>query len=286
MYDTTDSSTNSINSINSTNCLSRSKKEIRLEFVNSALDHVQSLSIQGLSVSAIIDSLSASSINRWSSIVSTLPSALACFVRKALQQQLPTFANLQRWNRVSSNMCPLCHSIQTNKHVLNNCSAPIALERFRARHDAMLKILCNWLLSVKNPAAQLFADLGENKDLPSPSKIFRNFRPDIALISNSGTIFVWELTICHETNICHSREFKKNKYAQLSGDLHPAFSTHSITLETIEVSSLGFISDSSCFTLKAVSQVLPITVANDLTRRVISESFNIYKSRNCISDNV
>ncbi len=267
--------------LNNSNDLSRSKKEIKLEFVNFALDHVQSLTVQGRAVSAIVDALSSSSIARWSSFLNSLPSSMTCFVTKALIQQLPTFSNLQRWHRASTNLCPLCQKPQTNKHVLNNCAAPTALERYKTRHDAVLQILSNWLLSVKNPATQLFVDLGGNNVSLSTSLIFRNFRPDVAMILPSGDIVVWELTICHEINISQSREFKRNKYSQLSFELLPQFAHNQISVETIEVTSLGFISDTSNFCKQSVKQSLPTQIANLISKTVITNSFNIYKNRNC-----
>ena len=268
--------------LNNSNDLNRSKKEIKIEFTNSARDHVRSLTVQGRAVSTIVDTLSPSSIARWSSFIITLPSPLTCFVIKALLQQLPTLVNLQRWHRASTSLCPLCQQPQTNKHVLNNCSDPSALERYKTRHDAVLQILSNWLLSVKIPESQLFVDLIGNNFSQSTSLIFRKFRPDVAIILPSGTIVVGELTICHEINILQSREFKKNKYAQLSLDLQPQFAHHRISVETIEVSSLGFISDTSNFCKKSVHQVLPTSIINLISKSVITNSLNIYKNRNSV----
>ena len=51
------------------------------------------------------------------------------FARKATLQQLPTASNLHRWKKISSPVCNLCNSdmVQTNKHVMNNCSNAKAL---------------------------------------------------------------------------------------------------------------------------------------------------------------
>jgi len=66
---------------------------------------------------------------------------------------------------------------------------------------------------------------------------------------------VWELTICHEINIIQSRDFKKNKYSLLSLNVQPKFAHNSVTVESIEVTSLGFISDTSSFCKKTVNQL-------------------------------
>jgi len=69
----------------------------------------------------------------WSKSVNQLPGYEYNFVRKAMQSQLPTLNNLHRWGRASSNLCPMCNKIQSNKHVLSNCSSNGALSRFTRR---------------------------------------------------------------------------------------------------------------------------------------------------------
>ena len=46
--------------------------------------------------------------------VSALSTTLFCFARKALQQQLPTAANLLRWGKAAAACCTLCKQTQTN----------------------------------------------------------------------------------------------------------------------------------------------------------------------------
>src|SRR3989441_146945 len=172
--------------------------------------------IQVKSVSIILDVLSSNAIACWSSVVGILPVHLALFTTKAFLQQLPTLSNLLRWKRSITNECPLCHKPQTNKHVLNNCGSNIALQRYKSRHDDVLEIIANWVRSVMAPGSQFFVDLKRNSTHSSTSLIFNNFRPDMVMISPSGVLWVWELTICHEMNIIQSRDFKRNKYASLS----------------------------------------------------------------------
>ena len=128
-------------------------------------------------------------------------------------------------------------------------------------------------------------DLGTKSDLPSTSAVFQNLRPDIAIV-NSGVIVTGELTVCHETNMKNSKDFKGKKYSRLADDLLPAFRSCQLIKNTIEISALGFISDISKFTLKTVNKTLPTEIANSLTSVAISSSFSIYKNRNSDMMNV
>jgi hypothetical protein len=270
--------------LNSEGDLGKAKKKIKLEFRNAAWDHVKSLTVQGSLVTAITDALSPASVQRWSGLVNTLPVPLICFVRKALQLQLPTLSNLVRWKRSQSAACPLCHQDQTNKHVLNNCSSPIVLERYKNRHNGILLLLGKWLQSVLDPTYNLFIDLvAFNQN--TMSAIFKTLRPDIAIVSSSGNILIWELTICHESNIVKSRNYKLGKYAQLAADLIERYKSNRLIIDTIEVTSLGLLSDTSAFTKNIALQALPLSLTNNITKSVINSSYEIYRKRNSVDYN-
>jgi hypothetical protein len=206
----------------------------------------------------------------------TFPAPLFCFARKGLQQQLASMSNLCRWGKSTSSTCPLCKNVQTNKHILSNCSAPVALRRYKLRHDAVLYILCNWLKSVILSGAMLHADIDGFEPLGS---LFNSLCPDIAVIINR-TVYLCELTVCHETNELKSREYKRNKCASIQHDLTDKFKHYSVKLETIECSVFGFMSDCSTFTKLVTELLLPKTVYDNLIRNVIGNSYNIYLNRN------
>ena len=114
------------------------------------------------------------------------------------------------------------------------------------------------------------------------STIFRKFRPDITIVSASGDIVVWELTICHETNLSNSRNYKLNKYANLSDDLTPSYIHNQIDVYSIELSSLGLINN-HCLVINHSNQLsVPNPVIQAMTRSVISNSYNIYRNRNFV----
>ena len=130
-----------------TNTLKDALKIVSKEQQNSATNHLAGLSYQGLSIKSVIDNIVKKNITQWAKMTDSLPSHLYNFVRKAIQSQLPTLANLVRWGKKSSNLCPLCNTTQTNKHVLSNCSNPDVLDRYLERHNNILALLGNWFKS-------------------------------------------------------------------------------------------------------------------------------------------
>ena len=71
------------------------KKTLQASLISQAEFHVHSLILQGQAVKVITECISKSGIGQWSRIVEALPDFLFRFVKKALQQQLPTASNLE-----------------------------------------------------------------------------------------------------------------------------------------------------------------------------------------------
>ncbi|MFI5407332.1 MAG: hypothetical protein ACHQ1D_12585, partial [Nitrososphaerales archaeon] len=92
-----------------------------------AENHLLGLLYQGKAIKTITECVPENIINEWVQVSTNLPGYLFNFVIKALQSQLPTLANMARWGKSSTNLCPICGQPQTNKHVLSNCSNPDAL---------------------------------------------------------------------------------------------------------------------------------------------------------------
>ena len=107
--------------------------------------HISSLTLQCQILIAVNKFIKQAEINQWSKCIINLEDAAFRFVRKAIIQQLPTKSNLARWGKSLTNLCPLCNTLQTNKHVLSACSSSTALDRFTARHNAVLSKLLVWL---------------------------------------------------------------------------------------------------------------------------------------------
>jgi len=260
-----------------TRSLDGATKALKLQAVNQSLGHVKTLTIQGMAISSIVDSMKPSQIAAWTTEVNKLPATLFNFTRKALQQQLPTKANLHRWGKTTTPACPLCNMIQTNKHVLNNCSSKSALDRYKVRHDAVLRIVCTWLQGVLATGTVLHADLS-GADYKPLDVLFQNLRPDIAVVHNNA-IYLLELTVCNETNMIKSRDYKLGNYLAIGKDCTVGYRSHSVHLFTMEVSSLGLVSDVAGFTRATTvnADVLPKLIVSEIVKCVVGNSYNVYR---------
>jgi hypothetical protein len=260
--------------------LKTAEDQLSKDYCERNLDHIKQLDIQGSSISQLTSSLGQKEFGRWHNVLSKLSDSLYKFVRKAIQNQLPTNNNLKRWGRSPTNLCPLCNNIQSNKHVLSNCSTPSVLQRYTLRHNAVLLILVEWLRSsIVDPAIKILADL-DNSPSGEPTTVFNSFRPDIVIVGKNNKITSLELTICHESNFATSRARKVSKYSNLVSDLKREYSSFTLNQYFIEVSVVGFISDLSEFQKSVKIKPLPSSIKSDVSNMVIKLSQNIYWNRN------
>ena len=152
------------------------------------------MKMQGEAPKTILEAITRKNIASWNSLTETLQQFMFQFLRKGLQQSLPTASNLFRWKKAENPTCTLCmNKPQSNAHVFSNCSAPKALERYTLRHNAILSIIANWISSAKSENQKLFADLsqttcGEIRD------VFQTcVRPDLVLFDDR--LLVLELSV-------------------------------------------------------------------------------------------
>ena len=249
-----------------------------------AWSHVQSLTVQGTSVTSTVENIPKKNITAWSQTLSNRAAPIFTFARKALINQLPTNANLVRWKRSLNPNCLLCGNTkpQTNKHVLSNCDSSVALNRYRTRHDAILILLARWLQSVLGPAQALYADLDALNFLPVRD-LFKSFRPDIAIV-DASTIHTWKLTVCHESNFASSKLYKQNKYRFLGDDKTSFAGNRLVISHTMEVSTLGLASDTKDFTSATKLPDIPNSLWHLVACQALSSTFGIYCTRNSCDD--
>src|SRR6218665_1696462 len=93
-------------------------------------------------------------------------------------------------------------------------------------------------------------------------------------------LFVLELTVCHESHIMSSKAYKLNKYKNLSHHLNNEYKHYTIRLFTLEVSTLGFVSDTGEFTVALGLSKLPNNVIQTIIQQALFNSFTIYCDRN------
>ena len=240
--------------------------------------HLTGLPYQGKSIKILTENLPKNIIADWTKITYFLPGFLFNFTRKALQSQLPTLANLVRWGRASSNLCPLCNAVQSNKHVLSNCSHPHALSRYTNRHNKILELLAAWFSTSLDNKLTLYVDLPGSKYM-QVSDIFSSLRPDMAIVKDN-LVFVLELTICHETNVIASKQYKENKYKNLNEFKAGVITDHNLVLSTCEVSVLGFMQFDSSFFHKLSMPSFDDKIITTIVKSAIQSSFDIYRHRN------
>ena len=258
--------------------LSEAKKSLKSSLILQAESHLHSLVLQGQAIQVIVDCIPKSGIEQWSRVVEALPDFLFRFVKKALQQQLPTASNLARWKRIPSPDCMLCKKSihQTNKHLLSNCES--LLECYSERHNKILERIARWIDSNKSPDQCLAVDLPFSTFLHTDSVFKQTIRPDIVLYDKSS-ISILELTVCHETNLLKSREFKLNKYKDANNHLQGCFSSTPVQIFTAEISVLGIASDLKPFCDSTNLPKIPLNTIAQLSKDAITCSFEIYKKR-------
>ena len=180
-----------------------------------------------------------------------------------------------RWGRASSNLCPLCNAVQSNKHVLSNCSNPTVLSRYTERHNKFFLILTTWLKTKADKKTYIFADLN---GFPPTSDLFNSIRPDL-VIRKDKKISVIELTVCHETNLTSSKTYKEVKYKNIDNCKSTIIKDCDVSLSTCEVSVLGFVQFDSTSLKDFLIPHLDESLLSNITRCVIQSSFDIYAHR-------
>ena len=109
--------------------------------------------------------------------------------------------------------------------------------------------------------------------------LFQSYRPDIA-VACADSIYVLELTVCHETNMIHSHDYKKNKYKDIGRYGSTLAGNRKIVPHFMEVSTLGFIADISDFTKALKIPMMPDNLKRSIVIAALKSSFSIYCNRN------
>src|SRR6266516_790110 len=128
------------------------------------------------------------------------------------QEGNATLHNRKMWKLSTSGACPRCGGDETNKHVLSNCGHHDALSRYTDRHNRILELIAKWVVTMLKSNYTLYCDLNVPGARPV-CDLFNGFRPDLAIVSPTK-IVVGELTICRETNLIKSRDYKLQKYSK------------------------------------------------------------------------
>jgi len=212
---------------------------LRAQQARESSNHFLGLPAQGILAKTVKEAVLPKNIQLWKQALDSLSTYDHNFARKAMMNQLPTLHNLKIWNCSSSNQCPKCGGDQTNKHVLSNCSSQDALARYTDRHNRILEVIAKWIVPQLKANQSLYCDLSV-PGTRSICDLFNGVRPDLAVVS-ANKIVVGELTVCHETNLIKSRDYKLNKYAKIEAARSSEFCCRPVKVHTIEVSTLGLV---------------------------------------------
>jgi len=257
--------------LTTTKAATKSAKSIQ---VGRQLQKLGNLQIQSILMQALRDALPSTELASWSSHISLITTAISNFSRKALLRCLPTNSNLHRWDRSKPESCPQCGESETEKHVLNNCSASAVEGRYTWRHNAVLRFLVDYIATHLPSSHQLFADLPDKKN---PTEIYTDILPDITVV-HGNIAHILELTCCYETNLVTSRDYKLEKYRTPILSCKEKFTFH---VHTLEVSSLGFVSTGSLrkFLTSIGIPSLPVAEVRHLGEIALRSSYFIFSCR-------
>ena len=156
--------------------------------------------------------------------------------------------------------------------------SPAALRQYTVKHNEVLSLLINWLWSCLAADLLIYADL-PGSDIVPVGDLFNSFRPDIA-VADDNSICTLELTVCHETNLISSRNYKHNKYKDISACGSTLAGNRKITSHTIEISTLGFMSNISDFIKVIRIPQMAFSTKQAIITTVLKSSFGIYCKRN------
>ena len=90
---------------------------------------------------------------------------------------------------------------------------------------------------------------------------------------------IGELTVCHETNLQQSRDYKLQKYSNLEAVRAIEFRSRTVLVHTIAVSTLGFVVTEPNFFRNGGIQYFDTNVLKELSRMAILASRSIYCNR-------
>src|SRR6267154_760871 len=181
------------------------------------------------------------------------------------------------WECAASDLCPRCGLVQSNKHVLSNCNCPDMIAMYLDRHNRVFNLIVNWIKPRLSSSAVLYWDLALT-GVKHISDLFVGCRPDLAIVNYNRTA-VCELTVCHESNLRASRDYKINKYANLASNRSSLVSELPVKVYTIEVSTLGFISAEPNFFTDCALPILNNSILTDIVKTTALASHDIYGKR-------
>ena len=149
----------------------------------------------------------------WHKVSLRLPNNIYNFCRRFLVLILPTKGNLKTWNIIENSTCDLCkRKSETQHHIVSNCQTAAVEKRYLRCHNSVLCTFANYIPTIGQNNSKVYVD--DIEDFPSPGQLFASSRPDLVMVLGD-VYYVFELTVCFETNLIKSNEYKTRKYDEL-----------------------------------------------------------------------
>ena len=127
--------------------------------------------------------------------------------------------------------------------------------------------------------SNLYSDLDDIEN----NRIVEVFQPNVCphlVIIQNPSVYVLELTVCHETNLEKSCKFKTEKYKNLNHFLQPKFKSFPVHFFPFEISVHGFMTNNfKTFLARIKLHDFPLHLRSQLIRTAIFNTFDIYKHR-------
>ena len=184
-----------------------------------------------------------------------IPQGILKFAINAGINTLPSFDNLKRWGKRTSDRCPFCGNIQTLAHILSNCNVFLDQGRYTWRHNSVLSSLINVVRPRLLEGFTLYSDMpgyqAPHGGTIPPHIMATSLRPDLFVVNEiTRTAIIFELTCPWDRNIDRSHSYKEEKYAPLIADLSATYKVFSFS---VEISARGQVTVQNRARLKAFS---------------------------------
>ena len=131
----------------------------------------------------------------WKSYLWDVPQGVLKFAINAGLNTLPSFDNLKRWGKRTSDRCPFCGNVQTLAHVLNNCTVALDQGRLTWRHNSVLRSLIELIRPVLKEGYALFSDLpgfqAPHGGVIPPDILVTNLKPDLFIVNIATSVIVF-----------------------------------------------------------------------------------------------
>ena len=215
------------------------KKIMEQEKKGKSWCHFINLKKENIITTFLTNNIPINRLSFWHKVSLKLPNNIYNFSRKYLILALPTKANLRTWNIIENSTCDLCkQKSETQNYIVFNCQTVAVEKSYKWHHNSVLYTSANYMSTISQFNSKVYVN--DIEGFPSPGYFFASSRPDLIIVLGD-VYYVFELTVCFETNLIKSNEYKTKKYDDLCREVI----NKQVKLELffIEISCVGFTSN-------------------------------------------